>query len=945
MTEPRYEQHVAAGAVAAQGPNATATVNHYYGTRLPAIDALPAPAAPDTAWLMAQPSRLLDARSHVVPFIGRTAELERLRQWRDARDARLSVLLLHAPGGQGKTRLATEFAELSRSPGLPAAERWDVLQAGFRGGLPGPAPSPSAGGAGVLLVVDYADRWAYSELEQLLADPVLHQQRPTRVLLIGRTVRWFAALRGELADRRADAGDLLLPSLDEDRLRMFTAARDRYGASDLYGLPDPADVEPPASLGRRDFGLTLNLHMAALVSVDARARGKRLSLAEPHELSAYLLDREYRAWQRLFDAGGQGQDYRTRPAIMAKTVFTAALTGAVDHDTGLAALRSLDLPGHPQDLLLDHRFCYPPSERELVLEPLYPDRLAEDFLGLLTPGHDVSAYDPDPWTSGVPAALLNGELRPTVSPRAVTFLASAADRWHHIGERVLYPLLRAQPGIAIAAGSPALTALAALADTRATGAGGAAERGGAAAQRIPPSLLAALEAVESHLPSGRHADLDSGILAVIETLIAHRLASTTDLAQRAWLYGTLAWRRANAGRREQAVAPAEEAVRLHRELAGGDPEHLPQLANALSVLGDRLSAAGRWEEALFLAEESVAISRRLAASDTAHQDRLADSLAGLGNRLSRHGRTEEALAVTQEAAGLYGRLCEADPVYRPDLAGLLNNLGMRLLDAGRVEEGLGAAEEAVELYRRLSDADPDAERHHFAMSLANLGLALRASGRSEEGLEIAEVATDLYRGLAEANPAAHQPDLTTALINLGTFLGDLGRGEEALAPAEEAVAIQRQLAETDFAAHCLDLAKVLNNLGTRLLALGHEERALAVTREADDLYRRLALAHPTVDLPEHADVRHRLALVPGRAGRRRSSPPARRPSCTGGWTGPPRPPNSRTRRPCWARPARRWPASGASRKPSPPWSGPRSSTSGPVIAGAPRSCSSSPATP
>ncbi|MEU0275922.1 tetratricopeptide repeat protein [Streptomyces sp. NPDC006307] len=757
MTEPRYEQHLAAGAVAAQGPHATATVNHYYGTRLPTIEALPAPAAPDTAWLMAQPSRLLDARSHVVPFVGRKAELERLRQWRDAPDARLSVLLLHAPGGEGKTRLALEFAEQSRSPGLPAAERWQVLQGGFRGGgspTGDVAPSP-AEGAGVLLVVDYADRWAHSELERLLSDPVLHRQRPTRVLLIGRTVRWFAALRGELADRRAATGDLLLPSLDADRPRMFTAARDRFAASDLYDLPDLAGIEPPASLHHRDFGLTLNLHMAALVSVDAHARGERPSLAEPHELSAYLLDREYRAWQRLFDAGGHGQDYRTRPSVMAKTVFTATLTGAVSHDAGTRALRALDLPGHPQDLLLDHRFCYPPSDRELVLEPLYPDRLAEDFLGLLTPGHDISAYDPDPWASGVPAALLDGELRPTVAPRAVTFLASATDRWAHLGERVLYPLLRAEPGLAIAAGSPALIALAALAD--------------AGEARVEPSLLAVLEAVEAQLPSGRHADLDSGILSVAETLIAHRLATTTDLGQRAWLYGTLAWRRANAGRREQAVGPAEKAVRLHRELAGSDPGHLPHLANSLSVLGDRLSAAGRWEEALFVAEESVAISRRLADADPdAHQDRLADSLAGLGNRLSRHGRPEEALAATQEAAELYRRLAHADPGYRPDLAGLLDNLGLRLIDAGRTEEGLAAGEEAVELYRRLADADPDAERHHFAMALANLGAALRAAGRTEEGLELTEVATDLYRQLADANPDAHRPDLTTALITSGT---------------------------------------------------------------------------------------------------------------------------------------------------------------------------------
>ena len=247
---------------------------------------------------------------------------------------------------------------------------------------------------------------------------------------------------------------------------MFTAARDRYGDTDLYDLPDTAGIRPPGSLDHRDFGLTLNLHMAALVAVDAHARGKQPSLAEPHELSAYLLDRERLAWQRLYDAGRHGQDYRTRPTVMAKTVFTAVLTGAVDHPTAEQALKTLDLSEHPQSLIDDHRFCYRPADDELVLEPLYPDRLAEDFLGLLTPGHGISSYEADPWARNVPATLTaTAGLRPVIAPRAVTFLASAAGRWAHVRQKVLYPLLRRDPGLAIAAGSPALTTLAALGDT------------------------------------------------------------------------------------------------------------------------------------------------------------------------------------------------------------------------------------------------------------------------------------------------------------------------------------------------------------------------------------------------------------------------------------------------------------------------------------------------
>jgi hypothetical protein len=72
-----YEGYASAGGAIAQGPNSTATVNNIYGSRLPTIEEFLDPAAPDATKLMAQPSRLLDARSQVVPFVGREAELER----------------------------------------------------------------------------------------------------------------------------------------------------------------------------------------------------------------------------------------------------------------------------------------------------------------------------------------------------------------------------------------------------------------------------------------------------------------------------------------------------------------------------------------------------------------------------------------------------------------------------------------------------------------------------------------------------------------------------------------------------------------------------------------------------------------------------------------------------------------------------------------------------
>ncbi len=68
------------------------------------------------------------------------------------------------------------------------------------------------------------------------------------------------------------------------------------------------------------------------------------------------------------------------------------------------------------------------------------------------------------------------------------------------------------------------------------------------------------------------------------------------------------------GRREPALAAAEEAVALYRELAAQRPDAFrPDLARSLNNLGNMLSDLGRREPALAAAEEAVALYRELAA--------------------------------------------------------------------------------------------------------------------------------------------------------------------------------------------------------------------------------------------------------------------------------------------------------------------------------------------
>jgi hypothetical protein len=226
-----------------------------------------------------RPSVLLAAEHRVVEFSGRETELAALTEWRDAEQPGISTLLLHGPGGQGKTRLAARFAELSS----PAWTVWCAHHLSDPSGLAVAAPGDS--GEASLLVVDYAERWPADGLQLLLGNPVLRRARRTRVLLVARSASsWWPAVRhrmgksGVMVHRTLQLGPLAGDLAGRERL--FTAARDAFAGRRLFGLSNVDSIGPPAGLGKDDYLQVLTIHMAALAAVDAPVGPGTRPLAE-----------------------------------------------------------------------------------------------------------------------------------------------------------------------------------------------------------------------------------------------------------------------------------------------------------------------------------------------------------------------------------------------------------------------------------------------------------------------------------------------------------------------------------------------------------------------------------------------------------------------------------------------------------------------------------------
>lgn len=784
------------------------------------------------------PSWLLSARYQVVPFYGRDAELAWLQDWRDSPMRGLSVRLVHASSGQGKTRLATQFAEVCTQQGWTVAVVRHRSDAATASGID---QQLAVNHRGLVLIVDYAERWPLLDMLTLLHQHQAAASTPVRALLLARSAGgWWQSLVHQLGNANLDdvrQRELApLAKHPPDRQAIYAAARDRFAT--ILGL-SAATAEP--DLSGPQFEMVLAAHMKALVDVDATACGLTPpSGRDQAGLSSYLLDREHDYWRAAHQQGAG--PVRTSEVGMSRTVYTATLTRALPHRDGVTALTRaniIEATTQPiSQVLTDHAALYPPADPDTVLEPLYPDRLGEDFLALTTPGQtDTDDSRIEPWATTLPAQLLitddADDPPPTYARAAITVLIEAARRWPHLAERQLYPLLRQRPRLALTAGGTALARLAELQH---------------------PGILEVLQVIEPHLPAAQHVDLDTGIAALTTRLATYRLANTTDPAERVRVHAIHGWRLNLAGQYNLALDATTKAIQACGVILGGDlklttPDLFISFAQALDHQCIALSNLGRRQEALDAAFQAVATRRVLANAVPTTFDPdlnlklnldLARSLINLSMMLINLGRLQQALDVLVEAHEMSRRLDAAD-LETPDvnIARTLTNLSLTLLELGRRQDALDPASRAVSILRKLVTANPARFEPEFAAALSNVGIAQGG----QDGLTAIDEAIEIWRRLGATNPARFEPDLAQALYNLGKMQAELGRPQEALATLAEVVEIRRRLAQANPAKFGPGLLNTLNARAEQLSAVGSQDASHAWA-EAITTGLGLSAAHP-----------------------------------------------------------------------------------------------------
>lgn len=834
--------------------NVSAEPSEYYLASLPVA---PVRLSPEHA--RRQPSRLLAARRRVVEFTGRGEQLSGLADWRDGPE-RAAVRLTSGSAGQGKTRLSEHFARVSAEAG------WQVRVAYPRGnasaGMDAQEALQPEDADRLLILVDYAERWVLDRLLHLISGMSRGKCSRVRFLLMARPVGlWWYGLSHRLEDTLEMAADVMqLPDLatsPDERLNAFTRARDCF--AEALDVPEADAVNPPGTLSDDAYGVALTIHMAALAALDAHIRAGTAP-EDPGRLSEYLLRRELVHWQELHGRSGE------LPVIdantMGRAVFAASLTGPHLHAQGTALIERAGLSREPsvtEQILDAHAVCYPPPDPALVLEPLYPDRLAEDFVALLTPGHP-HAYPADAWTVTAVRRLLrsgdsdDGGASLPYAKQALAVMIETAARWEHFATAQLYPLLRGQPELALSAGGAALITLARF-------------------PHLDPDML---EALAPHL-SGNDVDLALGAAALTERLAEYRLADTPpDRAEQAQLHLILGIRQGVAGLEDQAITSLQKAVTLFRDLPASQAyASSTDLASALLNLGISQLSIGHYPAAVASLQEAASHFERALPDETATAgEGLATTLDRLEIAMSHTGDNRGALELARLVVKIWRRRPRTDNESSAEYARALLNLGNRLAtENGRdaVGEAMMATEEALGIFRPLAADDPGAYSPDLARALGNWSQDLARAGREKEAIAAITESVALYRAMATTNPAAFQGNYGKVLYNLGALLGNAGRYREAYDTTREALAVLQSQYGGDSSVNQAIVAITLIELATWLANLNNADDAVVHAREALALCRRLGPAHSVTDRQHAAHALSRLGLE---LARRRKWPEA-----------------------------------------------------------------------
>ncbi|MEV6112391.1 tetratricopeptide repeat protein [Streptomyces sp. NPDC052109] len=300
------------------------------------------------------------------------------------------------------------------------------------------------------------------------------------------------------------------------------------------------------------------------------------------------------------------------------------------------------------------------------------------------------------------------------------------------------------------------------------------------------------------------------------------------LAGGLWLFfvGSEANRQLEAGRLDQAQQTYEEILRSLEQLAP-NADQQSRVALAYHQLGMVAEQRGMFEEAEGLHRRSLAIKEELG-------DRPGRALSY--HQLGMVARLRGALAESEEWHWR-ALAIEEELGYQRGIASTYVELGIVALLEGRMEEAKGRYSRAMSLWMKVGDLPAIATCYHQFGVVAQLENAL---GDAEEWFQ---------RSLVIREELGDLPGLAKTYHHLGSVVLKRGGLEEAQEWFQRSLAIKEELGD-------------LLGVARSYYQLGMVAQLKGVLREAEGWYREsLAILEDSEDLRALVDIYHQLGEV------------------------------------------------------------------------------------
>lgn len=324
--------------------------------------------------------------------------------------------------------------------------------------------------------------------------------------------------------------------------------------------------------------------------------------------------------------------------------------------------------------------------------------------------------------------------------------------------------------------------------------------------------------------------------AFVAELAQLLLMRTNEPNLRASLANALANRLSELGDPKAALTTAQDAAQVFEELckSDGGSQYQQDLAMALNNLGNRHSDLGEYAEAEAVNKRSCDVYQELIdAGDNHLSADMANAMHNYSSVLADRGKSEEALKVALGALAIREQLTEEEPEeFTVDLASSKNNLANILADLGRHDEALKYTNEALHLHRQFAKISPETFEPELANSLLNASIRHADLELFADALDFADEAVSRFKRLSEVRPKAYQCEHARALNNLALRQDSMELSREAYRTAKLALAIYETLPGDLEDTVTLDHALALNTIGNIAMDFEKGSQPVGYFREA-----------------------------------------------------------------------------------------------------------------